>query len=145
MLGHKSQKIDITGVDKALLLAGLFNSSKSPGMGFFSKGANTEMTAEAAQNHINNQERTTGKLKFDYLDGRYMKVDISGDELDPSQYDSVNGAGATRRVVDSIKANKKVPFGADLNALLASQMRELEDEDYSREQFMKAFDGPHPF
>jgi len=39
---------------------------------------------------------------FDYLKGRVMKVDLSGDELDPWLYDRDNGHGAAKRVIDSL-------------------------------------------
>lgn len=138
---NSDQKINITGLDKAELLAGLFNSSKAPGMGFFSKGSNIEMTIEMARVHIQNKQ-ATGSLSFDYLDGRYMKVDISGDVLNALQYDKVNGKHAAKTVVEAIRANAKVDFKTDTRALIASQFRELEDEDYARDLYMKGFEKP---
>ena len=39
---------------------------------------------------------------FDYLKGRVMKVDLSGNELDPYLYDRDNGEGAAERVVSGL-------------------------------------------
>lgn len=39
------------------------------------------------------------RIYFDYLQGRVMKVDLAGDELDPRLYDRDNGEGAARRAI----------------------------------------------
>lgn len=36
----------------------------------------------------------SGQTYFDYLKGRVMKVDLSGDKLNPFLYDRDNGQGA---------------------------------------------------
>ena len=42
----------------------------------------------------------SGQTYFDYLKGRVMKIDLSGDsELDPRLYDRDNGAGAAERAI----------------------------------------------
>lgn len=41
--------------------------------------------------------------QFDYLHGRVLKVDLSGDEFDERLYDRDCGAGAAQRAVDSIR------------------------------------------
>jgi hypothetical protein len=40
---------------------------------------------------------------FDYLKGRVMKVNLSGDEFDPWLYDRDNGQGAAERAIASIR------------------------------------------
>ena len=40
---------------------------------------------------------------FDYLHGRVLKVDLSGDEFDERLYDRDCGKGAAQRAVDSIR------------------------------------------
>ncbi len=40
---------------------------------------------------------------FDYLAGRVMKIDLSGDELDPRLYDRDLGQGAAERTIDALR------------------------------------------
>lgn len=81
--------INIKGMNKAEVLAKLFNASKAQGMGFLQQHG-AEMTINEATEAIGNQ------TYFDYFRGRVMKVDLSGDELDPFLYDRDNGPGAAQ-------------------------------------------------
>lgn len=45
-------KIDIKRINKATLVAELFNNSKPLGMGFFAAKSNTKMTSEDAQKYL---------------------------------------------------------------------------------------------
>lgn len=87
--------IDISKMNKCEVLAKLFNASQVQGLGFLQAGCDTEMTASEAEKHIDE----SGDGYFDYLKGRVMKVDISGDELDPRLYDRDNGEGAAERAL----------------------------------------------
>ena len=89
-------KIDISKLSKAEVLAVLYNNSKPLGMGFL-HATNDDMTKEEAQAHID-----TGQTYFDYLKGRVMKVDLSGDTLDPRLYDRDNGEGAAQKAIAGI-------------------------------------------
>ena len=91
--------IDITGIDKAVLLAALYAAAKTQGLGFlhYTPGA---MTHAEAKEYVTNTEPW---LYFDYIKGRVLKVDLSADMLDPRLYDRDNGTGATARVVASIR------------------------------------------
>lgn len=84
--------IDLTKYDKAEVLAILYNHSKPQGMGFLQADSN-QMTKEEAQKLLD------GYKYFDYLKGRIMKVDLSGNELDPALYDRDNGQGAAERAI----------------------------------------------
>lgn len=88
--------LDITGIDKADLLAALYNNSRTQGLGFlhFKPGS---MTRDDAA------ELLTQTQRFDYLHGRVMKVDLGSNELDARLYDRDLGAGAAKRVVDSLR------------------------------------------
>lgn len=110
-------RIDIKGLDKAELLAGLYNASKPLGLGFLH--ATTEpMSRQDAEAIIAEQG-----LYFDYLNGRVMKVNLEGDELQPSNYDRNNGEGSAANVVNAIKTGGPVPsqtkeFGEGFDAFL---------------------------
>src|SRR3990167_9199466 len=95
--------IDIKGLDKAELL----NASKPQGLGFLAQGRNSEMTVADAREVL----RIAGdRPYFDYLRGRVMKVDLSGDSLEPRMYDRDNGEVAALRVVETIRARLAVQF-----------------------------------
>lgn len=89
------QKLDISKVSKARLLAALYNNSKPLGLGFLHYTPE-HMTEEQAAELLQNQ------TYFDYLKGRVMKVDLSGDELYPGGYDMDNGDGACEKILRSI-------------------------------------------
>lgn len=98
-------KIDITGIEKATLVASLYNNSKPLGLGFFAAKNNAEMKAADAQKYLDN-----GQTYFDYLQGRVMKIDVSEDEMDPWGYDRDNGQGAASKVVEAIRKSQSMEF-----------------------------------
>lgn len=92
-----NEGISLVGLDKAAVLAALYNASKPQGMGFMHYDPKPMTTEEAAAL----LKQTT---RFDYLQGRVMKIDLSGGTLDPWGYDRDNGRGAVQRVIDNLKA-----------------------------------------
>ena len=89
-------ELDISGIDKAELLAALYNRSRPQGLGFL-QASPKDMTKEEAAELLQHQ------TYFDYLHGRVMKVSLKGDSLDPYLYDRDLGCGAAARVVASLK------------------------------------------
>ena len=79
--------IDISKLNKAEVLAALYNNSRPLGLGILDYDP-TPMLAEEAEILLQNQQR------FDYLKGRVMKVNLSGDSFDEYLYDRDNGPGA---------------------------------------------------
>ncbi len=88
--------IDITNINKAKLLAGLYNNSRPQGMGFLHANTNELTIVEA-------EECLKFTNHFDYINGRVMKIDLSTNELDPALYDRDIGQGAAQRVVDQLR------------------------------------------
>lgn len=84
--------IDISKLDKADVLAALYNNSRPLGMGVFHYTP-ASMTREEAQCYLKNH------TYFDYLKGRVMKVDLSGNTLEPRLYDRDNGRGAAKAAI----------------------------------------------
>lgn len=80
--------IEIKGLDKAAVLAALYNASRAQGMGVIHYDPNP-MTIEEARDLL-----STGQTYFDYYKGRVLKVDLSGDTLDAWLYDRDLGQGA---------------------------------------------------
>ena len=85
---------------QAAVLAALYNASKPFGMGVLHYDP-APMTVEGAQGLLDNFPEGCEKY-FDYLQGRVMKVDMSGDECDPWLYDRDNGDGAAAQVIEAL-------------------------------------------
>ena len=89
--------VDIKGLDKARVLKALYDHSHVQGSGFL----------QAVPDGVVTVEHCAGLLAkysyFDYLHGRVLKVELSGDEFDERLYDRDCGEGAAQRAVDSIK------------------------------------------
>lgn len=87
--------INIKGINKAEILAALYNAAKPQGMGFLQYEP-APMTAEEAAQYVGGD--------IDYLKGRVMKVNLTGDSLDTRLYNRDNGEGAAERVFASLSA-----------------------------------------
>jgi hypothetical protein len=85
--------MDIKGISKAKILAALYNASRPQGMGFL-QAKNGDMSESEAQKLLDD-----GHTYFDYLHGRVMKIDLSGDELRTALYDRDNGQGAAEDAI----------------------------------------------
>lgn len=104
--------IDLEGLDKAAVLAALYNASKPQGMGFLHYDPEP-MTVEEARALLSQD------TDFDYLKGRVMKVDLSGDQLDPWGFDRDNGQGRAAEVIESLRMTQE-PDNALIRARHAS-------------------------
>lgn len=87
--------MNIKGLNKAAILASLYNSSQPLGLGILHYDP-TPMTNEVAESLLKEQ------TFFDYLKGRVMKVDLSGDELDTRAYNRDNGEKAAENAIAAI-------------------------------------------
>lgn len=98
----EQKKISLKDLNKADVLAVLYNASKPQGMGFMHYDPKS-MTREEAQSLLD-----AGQTDFDYLKGRVMKVDLSGNELSPWGYDRDNGEGAAERAISALRSTGKI-------------------------------------
>ena len=89
-------EILLEGLDKAAVLAALYNASRPLGMGFLHYDPKP-MTIEEAREIL--EQRTC----FDYLKGRVMKIDLSGDTLSTRLYNRDNGPGAAEMVFAQLR------------------------------------------
>lgn len=96
-MSERENSIDISGLDKAEVLAALFNASQQQGMGFLDSSGVKNMSVEEARNLV------VDSTYFDYLRGRVMKVNIGKDFLDPWGYDRDNGQGAAKKALSSLR------------------------------------------
>lgn len=91
------EEISIEGLDRAEVLAALYNASRPLGMGWLQYDP-APMGREEAEGLL---ERGT---YFDYLKGRLMKVDLSStSSFYPGLYDRDLGEGAAARVVAALR------------------------------------------
>lgn len=124
-----TDSIDITGLDKAALLAALFNASAPQGFGFLQAGNGPQvMSLEDAQAMIDSapapmipgmiDERA---LEYDYVLGRPLKVNIRSDEFNPWGFDRDNGGpGSAQKVIDRLRVTSQVetPESAEIRESL---------------------------
>lgn len=96
---NKANTISIEGIPKSALLAALYNGSKAQGIGRLIRPS-SEMTAEMASEIIREQG-----LRFDYLAGTVLKVDLSGDELWTALYNRDVGEGAAEAIVEKLRGD----------------------------------------
>lgn len=90
--------ISIKGLNKATVLAALYNAAKVQGNGVLRYDAKPMSTKEAQQILDANPNHS-----FDYLKGRVMKINLSGDELDTRLYNRDNGENAAERVINILR------------------------------------------
>ena len=93
--------ISLAGLNKAAVLAALYNASKPQGTGILHFDPRPA-TAEDAQEWI---KQAGPRCYFDYLLGRVMKVDLSGNKLETWLYDRDNGTGAAKRALEAAGIN----------------------------------------
>jgi hypothetical protein len=93
--------IDLTGLDKAEVLARLFNAAYPRNFRVMGNWV-PEMTREEAAKYLH-QSRY-----FDYK--QELKIDLSGDTLDPSRYNELHGPGAAEKALAPLMKKGK-PWG----------------------------------
>jgi hypothetical protein len=98
----KDELIDISKLDKAEVLAALYNNSRQQGMGFLHARGRGQLSVEEAR------ELLKQIRYFDYLHGRVMKVDLSKDKLNPWLYDRDNGQGAAAAALQLLLSQSQV-------------------------------------
>lgn len=91
--------ISIAGLDKAAVLMALYDAARPLGMGFLHYRPEP-MTREQADGLL------AKSLHFDYVGGRPLKIDLSGDELNQGLYDRDQGEGAAQRCIDKLRVTK---------------------------------------
>ena len=97
--------VNTKGLSKAVVLAALYNNAAPMGMGWLISmmGGRQPMrgvTEEEAAEWLAIQK----DLRFDYIQGRPIKVDLSNDDgFEEWLYDRDYGRGAAQRAIDSIR------------------------------------------
>jgi len=89
--------VDITGMDKARVLCALYDATRPQGMRFL-QYVPGDLSIEEAEGII-----ARGYEYFDYLKGRVLKVDISGNTFNARLYDRDNGYGAAHVAIEQLR------------------------------------------
>ena len=89
--------ISLEGLDKAVVLAALYNNAKRShgllGLHYLPGAMGIEVAREIIKDN---------KI-FNYLQGKALKVDLTGDELDTREYNEYNGEGLAEKIINSIR------------------------------------------
>lgn len=94
--------VSIKGLNKAQVLAALYNGSKPQAFGFIHYTPQPMTEQEAAATIVNQG------FSFDYLNGRVMKIDISNDDVHTQGYDQDNGTGAVEGIINALRNTNDV-------------------------------------
>lgn len=93
-------RVSIVGLDKAEVLAALYNRSKTQGAGWKQFDA-SKMSVEEARSILKQQ------TDFEYLKGRVMKINFARDDyIETRLYDRDNGPQAAEITIESLRMNK---------------------------------------
>jgi hypothetical protein len=104
-------QVNIKGLDKGAVLKALHDGTQPLGMGRLH--AINHLPLEQAQKEYAEALKQpvvviapggTPVVYFDYYHGRPLKVDLGGDEFEPSMYDRDAGEGAAKRAIDKLRA-----------------------------------------
>lgn len=90
--------MDIAGLDRAEVLAALYNASFQQGMGRLDARGKEQMTVEHARELL-----AGGHKHFDYLYGRVMKISLVSDQMSTYAYDRDNGEGAAEAAIAHLR------------------------------------------
>lgn len=97
----EKDEIDISHLDKAEVLAALYNGSRPLGMGFLQYDPEPMTRDEAAELL---KKANPSYQYFDYLKGRVMKLKMSESPLYVGLYNRDNGGGAAQRVIAAMQS-----------------------------------------
>lgn len=89
--------MDIEGLEKADILARLYNASKPFEAGYpgYRPG---DMTIEEARVLLE------AGTRFEYLHGRILKIDLGRNDLRTLEYDRANGVGSAAAALEGVRA-----------------------------------------
>ena len=131
-----TEPVNIEGLNKADVLAALYNHTRPGGMGLLQASAGPNVMDRVYAEHLlaGGQDvtgdyavgfRPNDSKYFDYVHGRCLKTDLSSDvEFNPWGYDRDNGGeGAAQKVVDRLRATGEITQ-ADGSSFMEEQLSE---------------------
>lgn len=98
---NKEGLVDIKGLNKADVLMALYEASHYQGMSFL--GMQKVFVHSDAVKLIDRCIENDTRLRFDYVNGRIIKCDITDDMFDPTFFDRDCGEGAAADAIKKLK------------------------------------------
>lgn len=105
--------VNVKGLDRAELLAALYNATHAVGLGV-RDDLRRDMTVAEARQRLHERRSELGPLRrhgllatFDWVAGRPIKCDVDQDEIDFDVYDNVAGPGTGARVVQQLREKQR--------------------------------------
>lgn len=93
--------LDITGLDKAALLQTLHAAARLPLLD--PPESALPISLAEADWYVENLRETRQILYWARIGGRVLKVNLTGNSLDPTKYDEANGKGAAKAAIDHLR------------------------------------------
>ncbi|MFE4653561.1 hypothetical protein [Streptomyces sp. NPDC056707] len=90
--------IDLSGLSKAHVLTALYNNAALPPTHTVPNPRTGPMTVPEAELWMRRQDG-----RFDYVEDRLLRVDLSHSEFSPRGYDQANGLGLAQQVIDHLR------------------------------------------
>lgn len=110
--------VDIRGLDKADVLAALFNAAK-----IVDPNAKDFLWPEQAEELLEKEK------VFTWLYGRSLYIDLSGSEFPSNAYDHDNGQGMAQKIIDNVRETGTHWNQAELDEALVAFREFLETYD----------------
>ncbi|KJK64594.1 hypothetical protein P875_00011107 [Aspergillus parasiticus SU-1] len=105
MSSAKSSRVNIAGIPKKQLLLELLKNAKVAG--FYRTREPPSLNIDEIWKEY--EELTRYISLVDYLRGRCLKVDVTGNTVHPSTFDSEYGEGKFAKIVDSLRGKHPLP------------------------------------
>ena len=93
------QIVDISGIDKKMLLQSLYTHAKPLEMQIYPYIPNHILTDQVMESIL-----AEGRGRIYYLHGRAMKIDISDDVVNTYLYNRHNGTNAAEKIIDALRS-----------------------------------------
>ena len=93
--------MDISKLDKAEVLAALYNRAQPQGMGYL-HCTPEDMTVDEAQKILAYIKGQGQRPYFDYVKGRVMKVGLYDGDMSTALYNRDNGEGAAEQALEHL-------------------------------------------
>lgn len=97
--------MDIAGLDKAEVLAALYNRARQQGIGILILRGRRAMTVDEARQELDKNPNGY----FDYLHGRVLKIELNGNELNTFLYNRDNGPNAAESCIHTLRYSQTEP------------------------------------
>lgn len=95
-------KINVAGLDKAELLAALYNATYATGLGILDD-MGRDITVEEARADLSQLASEGRPLLLDNYRGRTFRMSFDSNLIDSSHYDSIAGQGIAAEVVANLR------------------------------------------